>query len=129
MYTKILSTGCNEQLPLRSALPPEILVGRRIVDFQYFAEQMQCNNCGILLHLKDFCGTERHYGLASEIPLKCPGCKILVFVYTSRDSSTKNLQRDGRARVYDSNSKLALGIFALFYIQNILIISISASYD
>jgi hypothetical protein len=83
------------------------------------AQQMQCDNCGHLLHLRDIFGTERRYGLASEIPLKCSGCKILQFVHTSKDSNTKELVRDRRARVYDTNTKLALGIYYEFEIASI----------
>lgn len=96
-------------------LPPDALVGRRIVELSYMAQQMQCKNCGTLLHLRDFFGIERRYGLASEIPLRCSGCCIVQYVNTSRDSNSKNLERDRRARVYDTNTKLALGIFFCYF--------------
>ena len=72
--------------------------------------QMMCHNCATLLHLKDFYGEERRYGLASEIPLRCAGCLGVTYVYTSNDSTTKNFEKDRRSRVFDANSKLAMGI-------------------
>jgi hypothetical protein len=73
------------------------------------ARQMQCEHCGVLLHLRDFTGQEHRYGLASEITLKCSGCSIMQYVYTSQDNNTKLLERDRRSRIFDSNAKLALG--------------------
>lgn len=78
----------------------EYLLGRRVVDIHHMADQMVCEQCGTLLHLRDII-SEKLYGLASVFTMLCRSC------HTIRNISSG--KRDGCGG-FEINYKVTIGM-------------------
>jgi hypothetical protein len=83
--------------------------GRRLVDFKYLASQFRCHQCSSDLSPLHTI-SEFRVGVASTFVVKCQSCQYENNIYSSTwTASNKN------RRLFDVNSKLALGKYVLRY--------------
>lgn len=82
--------------------------GRRMIEIQVVIEKLieGCEFCRQPLNFTTICG-EIEYGLASMLQIKCLNCDMVVSVPTGKRHS--RIDSDHPARVFDVNTKLALG--------------------
>ena len=96
-------------LKTRDGRTTDALVGRRIVELGLLAERLErgCYACSKALRLINVVKEER-FGLASVLHVKCSsgGCGAISMVQTSK---THRSSGSGTRRVYDVNTKAALG--------------------
>lgn len=90
----------------KTETPPNFVSkkGRRVIDIDYFAEQMWCTGCEIPLSFK-YLVEERLFGLASIFFIKCNACEKIYEVKSSTG--------DGMRSKFHVNYKLALGKFSM----------------
>jgi hypothetical protein len=80
----------------------EWLLGRRIVEIKQLADQLVCDGCGSLLHLRDIT-REQRYGLASLFDVSCRSCQRIKKI-----SSGKRDNHGG----FDINYKVTIGTYS-----------------
>lgn len=90
----------NLETKLNDKVNNECTLGRRVVEIQHMADQMVCQQCGTLLHIRDII-SEKLYGLASVFTLLCRSCNT-----TRKITSGK---RDGCGG-FEINYKVTIGM-------------------
>lgn len=78
----------------------EYLLGRRVVDIHHMADQMVCEQCGTLIHLRDII-SEKNYGLASVFTMLCRSCHTIRKISSGK--------RDGCGG-FEINYKVTIGM-------------------